>query len=42
VLGRIAMVRVTYAFRVDVDAGKVATISADEVFARLEQRFGGK
>ena len=26
----------------DVDAGKVATIAADEVFARLEQRFGGK
>ena len=26
----------------DVDAGRVATISADEVFARLEQRFGGK
>jgi putative addiction module component (TIGR02574 family) len=25
----------------EVDAGKVATISADEVFARLEQRFGG-
>jgi putative addiction module component (TIGR02574 family) len=26
----------------DVDAGRVATIPADEVFARLEQRFGGK
>jgi hypothetical protein len=25
-----------------VDAGKVATIPADDVFARLEQRFGGK
>ena len=26
----------------DVDAGRVATIPADEVFSRLEHRFGGK
>jgi putative addiction module component (TIGR02574 family) len=26
----------------DVDAGRVKTVPADEVFARLEQRFGGK
>jgi putative addiction module component (TIGR02574 family) len=26
----------------DVDAGRVTTIPADEVFARLEQRFRGK
>jgi putative addiction module component (TIGR02574 family) len=26
----------------DVDAGRVKTVPADEVFARLERRFGGK
>jgi putative addiction module component (TIGR02574 family) len=26
----------------DVDAGRVKTVPADEVFARLRQRFGGK
>ena len=26
----------------DVDAGRVKTVPADEVFARLEQRFRGK
>jgi putative addiction module component (TIGR02574 family) len=26
----------------DVDAGRVPTVPADEVFARLEQRFGSK
>jgi putative addiction module component (TIGR02574 family) len=26
----------------DVDAGRVRTVPADEVFARLEQRFRGK
>jgi putative addiction module component (TIGR02574 family) len=26
----------------DVDAGRVKTIAADEVFARLEQGFRGK
>jgi putative addiction module component (TIGR02574 family) len=26
----------------DVDSGRVKTVPADEVFARLEKRFGGK
>ncbi len=26
----------------DVDSGRVKTVAADEVFARLEQRFRGK
>ncbi len=26
----------------DVDAGRVQTVPAEDVFARLEQRFGGK
>jgi len=26
----------------DVDAGRVKTVPAEDVFARLEQRFGGK
>jgi putative addiction module component (TIGR02574 family) len=26
----------------DIDAGRVKTVPADDVFARLEQRFGGK
>jgi putative addiction module component (TIGR02574 family) len=26
----------------DIDAGRVKTIPADEVFDRLEKRFGGK
>jgi putative addiction module component (TIGR02574 family) len=26
----------------DVDAGRVKTIPAEEVFSRLEQRFGGR
>jgi len=26
----------------DVDSGRAKNVPADEVFARLEQRFGGK
>jgi putative addiction module component (TIGR02574 family) len=26
----------------DVDAGRVKTVPAEEVFSRLEQRFGGR
>lgn len=26
----------------DVDSGRVQTVPAEDVFARLEQRFGGK